>query len=101
MGVNLTLMANKGSAEAGRSVYLSVVNDESKKPMELQESFLMQLIRDNDNTEIGKKYGFKDIHSIRSRLSIYMLPSKVHVLDRLPLNANGKIDRQALKQLLV
>ena len=65
MGVNLTLMANKGSAEAGRSVYLSVVNDESKKPMELQESFLMQLIRDNENTEIGKKYGFKDIHSIQ------------------------------------
>ena len=38
--------------------------------------------------------------SLRSRLSSYMLPAKVHVLDQLPLNANGKIDRQALKTQL-
>ena len=37
---------------------------------------------------------------LRQRLSAYMLPSVVHVLDALPLNANGKIDRQALKTQL-
>ena len=42
----------------------------------------------------------KDIQSrLRPLLSGYMLPAKVQVL-QLPLNANGKIDRQALKALL-
>mgnify|MGYP002868345637 CR=1 FL=1 len=61
---DLTLMANKQSAEAGRGVYLNVLNEETKIPMKLQEQFLMQLIRDNENTEFGKKYGFSDIHSM-------------------------------------
>lgn len=39
-------------------------------------------------------------HALRSKLSDYMLPSKVVVMDKLPLNANGKIDRQTLKQSL-
>lgn len=37
---------------------------------------------------------------LRPLLSDYMLPAKVHVLDKLPLNPNGKIHRQALKELL-
>lgn len=36
--------------------------------------------------------------ALKERLSDYMLPERVTVLDRLPLNANGKIDRQTLKQ---
>lgn len=39
-------------------------------------------------------------HELRARLSDYMVPSKVIVLDTMPLNANGKIDRTALKQML-
>ena len=43
----------------------------------------------------------RDIHALlRDRLSSYMLPGKVVILDRLPLNANGKIDRQSLKASL-
>ena len=34
---------------------------------------------------------------LREKLSDYMLPRKVIVLDRMPLNPNGKIDRQSLK----
>lgn len=37
---------------------------------------------------------------LRDRLSAYMVPGKVVVMDALPLNANGKIDRQKLKQTL-
>ena len=34
---------------------------------------------------------------LRPLLSDYMLPAKVHVLDQLPINPNGKLDRQSLK----
>ncbi|ERT15075.1 non-ribosomal peptide synthetase [Photorhabdus temperata] len=34
-------------------------------------------------------------------LPAYMLPQYLHVLDKLPLSANGKIDRKALEQLAV
>lgn len=35
--------------------------------------------------------------ALKGLLTDYMLPARVVVMDRLPLNANGKIDRQALK----
>ena len=37
---------------------------------------------------------------LRQQLTSYMIPSKVVVLDALPLNANGKIDRKKLKEML-
>ena len=37
---------------------------------------------------------------LKTRLSSYMVPWKVVVMERLPLNANGKLDRQALKTCL-
>ncbi|UKI46808.1 MAG: GH3 auxin-responsive promoter family protein [Phocaeicola vulgatus] len=33
-------------------------------PMKAQEDFLMTLLRDNKDTEFGKKYDFASIHSI-------------------------------------
>ncbi len=38
--------------------------------------------------------------ALRERLSDYMVPGKVVILEKLPLNANGKIDRMALKSRL-
>lgn len=37
---------------------------------------------------------------LKKKLSSYMMPGKFIILDKLPLSANGKIDRQALKQQL-
>ncbi|MBR4193906.1 MAG: amino acid adenylation domain-containing protein [Oscillospiraceae bacterium] len=37
---------------------------------------------------------------LRPLLSDYMLPAKVHVLDKLPLNPNGKLHRQAMKEMM-
>ena len=37
---------------------------------------------------------------LREKLSSYMLPGKIVVMDALPLNANGKIDRKKLKETL-
>jgi len=44
----------------------------------------------------------KTIHSqLREMIPDYMLPSKYHQMDSIPLNANGKIDRQLLKEQLI
>jgi acyl-coenzyme A synthetase/AMP-(fatty) acid ligase len=43
----------------------------------------------------------QEIRSIlRNKLSDYMVPGKVVVMESLPLNQNGKIDRQKIKTLL-
>lgn len=38
--------------------------------------------------------------ALKGHLTDYMMPSKVVIMEKLPLNANGKIDRQELKTLL-
>lgn len=39
-------------------------------------------------------------NSLKNIIADYMVPSKIKIYDTLPLNANGKIDRQALKSTL-
>ena len=49
----------------------------------------------------GCQWNGRSVRSaLKGRLTDYMVPGKVVVLERLPLNANGKIDRQALKTKL-
>ncbi len=36
--------------------------------------------------------------ALRSKLSDYMMPNKVTIMEKLPINANGKIDRTLLKK---
>lgn len=48
--------------------------------------------------------GYRDavaalLEGLRAKLPAYMIPSRITVLDALPLNANGKIDRPALTRL--
>lgn len=49
----------------------------------------------------GVELNGQQIQSIlRGKLSTYMVPSKVVIMDKLPINANGKINRQELKNQL-
>ena len=41
-----------------------------------------------------------EICSLKNIIPAYMIPNRVVVLDELPLNANGKIDRVKLKQMM-
>ena len=40
------------------------------------------------------------IKGCKERLSFYKVPSEVHILDNMPLNVNGKTNRNALKTML-
>ncbi len=42
----------------------------------------------------------RTLEALKSRLPPYMLPSRIIALNALPLSANGKVDRKALRQLL-
>ena len=50
-----TYMANKQAADARLKVYHQVLEEDSLRPMELQESFLKRLLKDNKETEYGKR----------------------------------------------
>jgi acyl-CoA synthetase (AMP-forming)/AMP-acid ligase II len=78
--------------------------NDAKKRIEL----FCELNAARENTETSPACPFPPVpldgKAIQSRLrpllSDYMLPAKVHILDKLPLNPNGKLHRQALKELL-
>ncbi|MEZ5197515.1 MAG: hypothetical protein R2764_14300 [Bacteroidales bacterium] len=40
------------------------------------------------------------VQGLKSKLPYYMIPSNITYLKKLPLNANGKIDRVALKKMV-
>ncbi len=77
MALNYTLVANKETASSGEQVYLNVINEDTQIPEQLQEKLIMRIIRDNENTEFGKKMGFSDIQSIDD----YRTKVPVHVYD--------------------
>ena len=52
-------------------------------------AFLVEKITINDLNE-----------QLKNKIPEYMLPNKLIVMDSMPLNVNGKIDRVKLKELL-
>lgn len=62
---NPTYMAYSQSAQLGKQV-LAEFREECKRPLELTEELLLKILDDNKDTEYGKKYHFKDIHSIEA-----------------------------------
>ena len=81
-----TFVANKGSAEAGKAVFLQVYNEETKMPMELQEKLLLEILADNADTEIGRKYGFGEIKTVdeyRKRVPVAVYDDFAPYLERM------------------
>ena len=61
---------NKGKMGKDATKHLDEI---TSNPMKIQKELLMKILQDNKDTEYGKQYGFKSIHSIeefRSSLSL-------------------------------
>ncbi len=56
--------ANRKRLDAGVKAF-SNLREQCKNPMKSQEELLLRIVRDNEDTEYGRKYDFKDIHSIK------------------------------------
>ena len=63
-------------------------------------------VYDTTNSKIvlfyqGNKLEEKDLlEQAKSKLPTYMCPNEIHCLERMPYNANGKIDRKMLKSMI-
>ncbi len=55
--------ANKKRSDEGLKAF-ERLKTACRKPMKVNEQLLLKIIRDNEDTEYGKKYDFKNIHSI-------------------------------------
>ena len=89
MEQNVTYLANAHDAETGRTVY-AAVNEEFKRGPELNEALLMRILRDNKDTEYGKRYGFADITSVEEyqrRVPVIVYDNIAEDLERM---ANGE-----------
>ena len=81
-------MAKKGIAAHNR------LNRITQTPMETQEQFLMQLLRDNQDTEYGRKYGFADIHSIeeyRQRVPLTTYDDYAEAINRMAMKGETNV----------
>ncbi|MGN0367769.1 MAG: amino acid adenylation domain-containing protein [Wujia sp.] len=60
------------------------------------DSFRRKIVLYYDGMELEKKVL---LEKLAQRIPEYMLPGKIRYMEQLPHNANGKIDRKALKEL--
>ena len=86
---NATYLANKQDAEAGRAVY-EAVNQEFERGYEINEALLMRILRDNSDTEYGRKYGFSEIASVeeyQKRVPVIVYDNIAEYIERM---SNGE-----------
>ena len=63
-------------------------------PMETQEQFLLQILRDNKDTEYGRKYGFADITSIeefRQRVPLTTYDDYAEAIERMSIKGEKNV----------
>ena len=66
----------------------------TRNPMETQKQFLLQLLRDNQDTEYGKKHGFADIHSIeeyQQRVPLSSYDDYAEAIERMAMKGEKNI----------
>lgn len=66
MSKNITYEINQKNAKEGFKVYQDILANETANPLDNNLEFLLGLLKDNKNTEYGKRFHFKNIHNISS-----------------------------------
>jgi D-alanine--poly(phosphoribitol) ligase subunit 1 len=90
----------------GFRVELGEIEYNIRKIVKHDEAVVIALVNLNSNTElhvfiVGSDEQVKLIrHELPDHLPTYMLPSNYHIVESLPLNSSGKIDRVKLKELI-
>lgn len=70
------------------------LDDITRRPMQVQEEFLMKLLNDNKDTEYGRKYHFADIHSLddfRRQLPLTIYDSYAEAIERMALKGEKNV----------
>ncbi len=86
----------------GFRVELSEIEFHAKEALEKTNAVAVAFTNSIHNTEIGlviesDKFDHKDLLKyMKTKLPVYMIPTKVKFVQNFPLNANGKIDRNRL-----
>ena len=82
------------------------MSNDDKKVDEVHETTSEEPIENEAHEEMAEfedtinKISEKDIYKeLKQRIPKYMLPKEICILDDIPLNVNGKIDRVYLKKL--
>ena len=91
MEMNRIQQINSGDLEVGRAVYAEV-NEEFKQGPELNKELLMRILRDNKDTDYGRKYGFAEITSVeeyQKRVPVIVYDDIADDLERM---SNGEKD---------
>lgn len=61
--VSITEKINRGNVALGKEVFAELT-EKCKRPQEINNEVLMRILRENKDSEYGKKYGFADITSV-------------------------------------
>ena len=89
MEENRTFLANSRDAETGRPVYEQILKEFETGP-EINRQLLMQILRDNQETEYGRKHGFADITSVEEYQQRVPVITYDAIADSIERMANGE-----------
>lgn len=77
-----------------------VIVQKAESERELELVAFITVTSDAPQDETARKHFIHQVRQrLRTQLPPYMIPTKMAILDRLPMNGNGKVDRSALQKL--
>lgn len=86
-----TLASNSGNEANGLKI-LQIIEEESKHPIDVMNNLLFSTLKDNENTEYGKKYNFSEIKTIKDYQKNVPIVTYEEIKPYIERMANGEKD---------